>query len=96
MCCPRRRRLPRRRRSPCAALPSLPASLRHISFHHRRLRLHHRLRLILALGFAEVDKVDTSMRVLIDTKIKVDGTEHPIKVYSVRPRREQRRRCSRR
>ena len=26
------------------------------------------------------------MRVLIDTKIKVDGTEHPIKVYSVRPR----------
>ena len=30
------------------------------------------------------------MRVLIDTKIKVDGTEHPIKVYSVRPRREQR------
>ena len=43
-----------------------------------------------------MDKVDTSMRVLIDTKIKVDGTEHPIKVYSVRPRREQRRRCSRR
>ena len=45
---------------------------------------------------AEYWSTDVSMRVLIDTKIKVDGTEHPIKVYSVRPRREQRRRCSRR
>ena len=77
-----------------AALPPCPCT--RLSFHHRRLRLHHRLRLIFSAGFAEVDKVDTSMRVLIDTKIKVDGTEHPIKVYSVRPRREQRRRCSRR